>query len=111
MSLQRRLSGAASSRQNAATTTICKHAALMILHDLLGKPPYVPWKAKLQKSPISREKIEKPVDTGTALDRVRRHLRGDALSRAESKKMLLSISYAILLLPKKLISLTLQKQN
>jgi len=61
-----------------------KHAALMILHELLGKPPYVPKKAKPQKIPIQLKK--KPYDapdTGLALDRVRNRLRGDALKAKE----------------------------
>ena len=56
-----------------------KHAALMILHELLGKPPYMPQKRKAQKNPAPQEKSDKPVSIGAALDRVRNTLRRDAL--------------------------------
>jgi len=53
-----------------------KHAALMILHELLGKPPYVPKKAKPQKSPVPPQKKSDDIPgTGAALDRVRSQLR------------------------------------
>jgi ATP-dependent helicase YprA (DUF1998 family) len=61
-----------------------KHAALMILHELLGKPPYVPKKAKLQKSPVPpRKKSDDIPGTGAAIDRVRSQLRRDALKARE----------------------------
>jgi DEAD/DEAH box helicase domain-containing protein len=57
-----------------------KHAALIILHELLGKPPYVPKKAKPQKSPVPPQKKSDDIPgTGVALDRVRSQLRRDAL--------------------------------
>jgi len=57
-----------------------KHAALMILYELLGKPPYVPKKAKPQKSPVPPQKKSDDIPgTGAALDRVRSQLRRDAL--------------------------------
>lgn len=34
-----------------------KHAALMILHELLGKPPYMPKKPKTQKAPVPPRKV------------------------------------------------------
>jgi DEAD/DEAH box helicase domain-containing protein len=61
-----------------------KHAALIILHELLGKPPYIPKKARPQKSQVPQEKPEKHVGVGGALDRVRRQLRRDALKLKES---------------------------
>ncbi len=57
-----------------------KHAALMILHELLGKPPYVPPKLKPQKAPVREQKEpDKPEGTRAALDRVRSQLRRDVL--------------------------------
>jgi len=58
-----------------------KHAAIMILHELLGKPAYVPPKQKHKKSPAPAKKPNEPVDTGTALNRVRRQLRRDAMKK------------------------------
>ena len=58
-----------------------KHAAIMILHELLGKPAYVPPKQKHKKSPAPVKKPNEPVDTGTALNRVRRQLRRDAMKK------------------------------
>jgi DEAD/DEAH box helicase domain-containing protein len=61
-----------------------KHAALMILHELLGKPPYMPPKLKPQKIPIPpRKKSDDAPDTGSALDRVRSRLRREALKAKE----------------------------
>lgn len=61
-----------------------KHAAIIILHELLGKPPYVPPKLKPQKAPAQeRKKPDEPVGTGAALDRVRKQLRRDALKPKE----------------------------
>ncbi len=61
-----------------------KHAAIMILHELLGKPPYVPPKLKTQKTPIPEQKEpDKPKGTRAALDRVRSQLRRDALRQKE----------------------------
>lgn len=61
-----------------------KHAAIMILHELLGKPPYAPPKPKTQKPPVPptasvQEESDKPVDVGAALDRVRKRLRRDSM--------------------------------
>jgi len=52
----------------------------MILYELLGKPPYVPEKAKPQKSPPRKKPDDIP---GAALDRVRSQLRRDALKVKE----------------------------
>ena len=59
-----------------------KHAAILILHELLGKPPYVPPKPRKPPAPPSvpaQEKPDKPVDTEAALDRVRKRLRRDSM--------------------------------
>ncbi len=61
-----------------------KHAAIMILHELLGKPPYVPPKLKPQKAPVNEQrKPDTPESIGAALDRVRSQLRRDALKQKE----------------------------
>jgi DEAD/DEAH box helicase domain-containing protein len=61
-----------------------KHAAIMILHELLGKLPYVPKKAKPQKIPVPPQKKSDDIpNTGAALDRVRSQLRRDALKAKE----------------------------
>jgi DEAD/DEAH box helicase domain-containing protein len=66
-----------------------KDAALMILNELLGKPPYVPKKAKHQKSPVSPPKnSDKTPGIGAALDRVRSQLRREAIKPKESKEKL-----------------------
>ncbi len=51
----------------------------MILHELLDKSAYVPPKPKPKKNPASAKKPDTLVDTGTALNRVRRQLRRDAM--------------------------------
>jgi len=59
-----------------------KHAAIMILHELLGKPPYAPPKSRKSSAPPpapAQEESDKPVDVGAALDRVRKRLRRDAM--------------------------------
>ncbi len=61
-----------------------KHAAIMILHELLAKLPYVPPKLKSQKTPINKQgKIDVPESIGTALDRVRSQLRRNSLKQKE----------------------------
>ncbi len=58
-----------------------KHAAIMLLHDLLGKVPYVPPERKekhLSETTTAGRGPEKK-DAGAALDRVRRQLRREAL--------------------------------
>ena len=57
-----------------------KHAAIMILHELFGKPAYVPPKPK-PKSQAVVKKQEKPVETGAALNRVKRQLRRDTMKK------------------------------
>lgn len=69
-----------------------KHAAIMLLHEILGKAPYVPTEKKekhlseVQASGAAPEKR----DTGDALDRVRRQLRRETIkqepSAAQEKK-------------------------
>ena len=61
-----------------------KHAAIMILHELLGKSTYVPPKPKPKKSSAVVKKQEKAVDTGAALNRVRRKLRKDTMKKPMS---------------------------
>jgi len=54
----------------------------MILHELLGKPPYTPPKSRKSSAPPpapAQEESDKPVDVGAALDRVRKRLRRDAM--------------------------------
>ena len=63
-----------------SSNSLDKQAALMILYELLGKPPYVPEKAKPQKSPPRKKPDDIP---GAALDRVRSQLRRDALKAKE----------------------------
>ena len=58
-----------------------KHAAIVILHELLGKSPYVPPKPKPKKSPVVVKKHDEPVDTGAALKRVKRQLRKDTIKK------------------------------
>ena len=56
-----------------------KQAAIMILHELLGKSVYVPPKPKPKKSPPPAKKPVEPVNTRDALNRVRRQLRRDTM--------------------------------
>jgi DEAD/DEAH box helicase domain-containing protein len=58
-----------------------KHAAIMILHELLGKSAYIPPKPKPKTSPQAAKRQEQPVDTGAALNRVRRQLRKDTMKK------------------------------
>ncbi len=61
-----------------------KQAALMILHELLGKFSYVPKKPKPQKNPVPlQQKSDDTFGIGAALDRVRSQLRRDALKARE----------------------------
>ncbi len=69
-----------------------KHAAIMLLHEILGKAPYIPPEKKekhLSEIRASRPAPEKR-DTGDALDRVRRQLRRETIkqepSTAQDKK-------------------------
>jgi DEAD/DEAH box helicase domain-containing protein len=58
----------------------------MILHELLGKPPYVPPKLKPQRAPEhTQKKPDEPAGTGAALDRVRKQLRRDAMKPQETE--------------------------
>jgi DEAD/DEAH box helicase domain-containing protein len=62
-----------------------KHAAILILYELLGKPPYVPPKLKPQKTPVNEQNRHDNTESiGAALDRVRSQLRRDALKLKES---------------------------
>lgn len=69
-----------------------KHAAIMLLHEILGKAPYIPPEKKekhLSEVRASRPAPEKR-DTGDALDRVRRQLRRETIKQetlaAQEKK-------------------------
>jgi hypothetical protein len=53
------------------------------LYELLGKPPYLPKKARPQKSYAPQEKSEKHIGIGAALDRVRNQLRRYAIISKE----------------------------
>ena len=60
-----------------------KHAAIMLLHEILGKAPYIPPEKKekhLSEIRASRPAPEKR-DTGDALDRVRRQLRRETIKQ------------------------------
>ena len=56
-----------------------KQAAIMILHELLGKSAYVPPKPKPKKSPSPTKKPVESINTKDALNRIRRQLRRDAV--------------------------------
>ena len=63
-----------------------KHAAIMLLHEILGKAPYIPPEKKekhLSEVRASRPAPEKR-DTGDALDRVRRQLRRETIKQETS---------------------------
>ncbi|WP_300102658.1 DEAD/DEAH box helicase [Methanosarcina sp.] len=60
-----------------------KHAAIMLLHELLGKAPYIPPEKKekhLSEARALRQVPEKK-DVGDALDRVRRQLRRETIKQ------------------------------
>ena len=60
-----------------------KHAAIMLLHELLGKAPYLPPEKKekhLSEIRVSRPVPEK-IDTADALNRVRRQLRREIIKQ------------------------------
>jgi DEAD/DEAH box helicase domain-containing protein len=58
-----------------------KHAAIMLLHDLLGKAPYIPPERKEKHlSETTTGQSPEMKNTGAALDRVRRQLRREALN-------------------------------
>lgn len=60
-----------------------KHAAVMLLHELLGKAPYIPPEKKekhLSESRALRQSPQKQ-DSGDALDRVRRQLRRETIKQ------------------------------
>ncbi|MGB9928609.1 MAG: DEAD/DEAH box helicase [Methanosarcina sp.] len=63
-----------------------KHAAIMLLHELLGKAPYIPPEKKekhLSEVKVSRPAPEK-VNTADALNRVRRQLRRETIKQESS---------------------------
>jgi len=60
-----------------------KHAAIMLLHELLGKAPYIPPEKKekhLSEARALRQSPQKQ-DSGDALDRVRRQLRRETIKQ------------------------------
>ncbi|AKB17982.1 DEAD/DEAH box helicase [Methanosarcina sp. WWM596] len=63
-----------------------KHAAIMLLHELLGKAPYIPPEKKekhLSEARALRQNPQKQ-DSGDALDRVRRQLRRETIKQEAS---------------------------
>lgn len=61
-----------------------KHAAIMLLHELLGKDPYVPPEKKekhLSEARPLRPGPQQKKDAGGALDRVRRQLRRESIKQ------------------------------
>ncbi|MHC1754748.1 MAG: DEAD/DEAH box helicase [Methanosarcina sp.] len=60
-----------------------KHAAIMLLHELLGKAPYVPPDKKERHLSEARALRQTPqkMDSGDALDRVRRQLRRETIKQ------------------------------
>jgi DEAD/DEAH box helicase domain-containing protein len=63
-----------------------KHAAIMLLHEILGKPPYIPPEKK--EKHLSEIKASKPVSekrgTDDALSKVRRQVRRETLKQESS---------------------------
>jgi DEAD/DEAH box helicase domain-containing protein len=63
-----------------------KHAAIMLLHEILGKAPYIPPEKK--EKHLSEVKVSKPAsekrDTEDALNRVRRQLRRETIKQESS---------------------------
>jgi DEAD/DEAH box helicase domain-containing protein len=63
-----------------------KHAAIMLLHEILGKAPYIPPEKK--EKHLSEIKASKPApekrDTEDALNRVRRQLRRETIKQESS---------------------------
>ncbi|AKB29192.1 putative ATP-dependent helicase [Methanosarcina siciliae T4/M] len=65
-----------------------KHAAIMLLHELLGKAPYIPPEKKekhLSEARALKQSSQKQ-DTGDALDRVRRQLRRETIKQEAQAK-------------------------
>lgn len=68
-----------------------KQAAIMILHELLGKSAYVPPEPKPKESPTPAKKPVESVNTKDALNRVRQQLRRDnALARIQKAQKIIS---------------------
>ncbi|MDQ1254032.1 MAG: box helicase protein [Euryarchaeota archaeon] len=68
-----------------------KHAAIMILHEILGKPPYIPPEKKQKHLSETKDKTLKPApeikerkDTDDSLNRVRRQLRRETIQQEPS---------------------------
>jgi len=64
-----------------------KHAAIMLLHELLGKAPYVPPEKKekhLSEARPLKSGPQQKKDVGDALDRVRRQLRREIIKQEQS---------------------------
>ncbi|KKG12401.1 DEAD/DEAH box helicase [Methanosarcina sp. 2.H.A.1B.4] len=60
-----------------------KHAAVMLLHELLGKAPYIPPEKKERHLSEARalRQVPQKQDSGDALDRVRRQLRRETIKQ------------------------------
>jgi DEAD/DEAH box helicase domain-containing protein len=62
-----------------------KHAAIMLLHELLGKAPYIP--PEKEEKHISETRTQKPapqkIDTKDALNKVRRQLRRETIKQEQ----------------------------
>ncbi|AKB36380.1 putative ATP-dependent helicase [Methanosarcina siciliae C2J] len=65
-----------------------KHAAIMLLHELLGKAPYIPpeKKEKHLSEARSLKQSSQKQDSGDALDRVRRQLRRETIKQEAQAK-------------------------
>lgn len=68
-----------------------KHAAIMLLHEILGKAPYIPPKKKEKHLSETKNKTSKPAperrerqDTADALNRIRRQLRRETIKQESS---------------------------
>ena len=65
-----------------------KHAAIMILHEIMGKPPYIPPEKK--EKHLSEIKASKPApekkDTEEAFNRVKRQIRRETIKQESSAK-------------------------
>ena len=83
--------GCPSCIQSPKCKPLDKQAAIMILHELLGKSAYVPPEPKPKDSPTPAKKPVEPVNTKDALNRVRQQLRrDDVLARSKNAQKVIS---------------------